>query len=120
MVVSGLPPMGCLPIQMLSRFSRTCLTDQNTDARVYNQKLMNLLPQIQSSLKGSRIMYADIYNPMTEMIQNPRKHGKFVTLIFIHINKTNFNSFIIATKRVILFIFYSKSKYFKEHEIIKV
>ncbi|KAL7597654.1 hypothetical protein Lser_V15G26759 [Lactuca serriola] len=75
MVVSGLPPMGCLPIQMLSRFSRTCLTDQNTDARVYNQKLMNLLPQIQSSLKGSRIMYADIYNPMTEMIRNPRKHG---------------------------------------------
>ncbi|CAH1418062.1 unnamed protein product [Lactuca virosa] len=75
MVVSGLPPMGCLPIQMLSRFSRTCLTDQNTDARIYNQKLMNLLPQIQSSLKGSRIMYTDIYTPMMEMIRNPRKHG---------------------------------------------
>ncbi|CAI9260010.1 unnamed protein product [Lactuca saligna] len=74
MVVSGLPPMGCLPIQMLSRFSRTYLMHQNTNARVYNQKLMNLLPHIQSSLKGSQIMYTDIYTPMMEMIRNPRKH----------------------------------------------
>nr|KAJ0194384.1 hypothetical protein LSAT_V11C800452090 [Lactuca sativa] len=73
MVVSGLPPMRCLPIQMLSRFSRTCLTDQDTDARVYNLKFMKALPQIQSSLKESRIMYTDIYTPMTEMIRNPRK-----------------------------------------------
>ncbi|KAL8213932.1 hypothetical protein R6Q57_003381 [Mikania cordata] len=75
MVVTGLPPMGCLPIQMASRFTRSCLREQNYDARIYNQKLMKLLPKIQSSLKGSLIMYADVYNPMKDMIQNPQKHG---------------------------------------------
>ncbi|KAI3742567.1 hypothetical protein L1987_60253 [Smallanthus sonchifolius] len=76
MVVSGLPPMGCLPIQMASRFTRNCLKEQNFDARIYNQKLIKMLHQIQSSLAGSRIMYADIYSPMMEMIQHPQKHGK--------------------------------------------
>ncbi|KAF5782233.1 putative triacylglycerol lipase [Helianthus annuus] len=75
MVVSGLPPMGCLPIQMASRFTRTCLKEQNFDARIYNQKLKKMLPRIQSSLAGSRIMYADIYTPLMEMIHNPQNYG---------------------------------------------
>ncbi|CAI9302935.1 unnamed protein product [Lactuca saligna] len=84
MVVSGLPPMGCLPIQMLSRFSGTCLMHQNTDARVYNQKLMNLLPHIQSSLKGSQIMYTNIYTTTMKMIRNPRKHDAGIMSPFEH------------------------------------
>ncbi|XP_076956563.1 GDSL esterase/lipase At2g31550-like [Bidens hawaiensis] len=75
MVISGLPPMGCLPIQMSSRFTRNCLKEQNFEARIYNHKLKKLLPKIQSSLPGSQIIYADVYTPMREMIQNPRKHG---------------------------------------------
>ncbi|XP_076886515.1 GDSL esterase/lipase At2g30310-like [Bidens hawaiensis] len=74
-VVSGLPPLGCLPIQMASRFTRNCIKKQNFDARTYNKKLKKLLPQIQTSLPGSRIMYSDIYNPMMEMIRHPKKHG---------------------------------------------
>nr|GEX93188.1 lipase, GDSL domain-containing protein [Tanacetum cinerariifolium] len=80
-VVSGLPPMGCLPIQMASRFTRTCIKDQNADARNYNNKLMNLLPQMQSTLAGSRIIYTDIYSPLMEMIRNPRKYGFTVTKV---------------------------------------
>ncbi|KAK9069091.1 hypothetical protein SSX86_013207 [Deinandra increscens subsp. villosa] len=74
-LVSGLPPMGCIPIQMASRFTRDCIKDQNFDARIYNKKLVKLLTKIQSSLQGSRILYADIYNPTIEMIQNPQNYG---------------------------------------------
>ncbi|XP_071685605.1 GDSL esterase/lipase At2g30220-like [Rutidosis leptorrhynchoides] len=75
MVVSGLPPMGCLPIQMASRFTRRCIKDQNFDARIYNQKLKKLLPQLQSSLNRSMIIYTNIYAPVMDMIRNPQKHG---------------------------------------------
>ncbi|KAM7256086.1 hypothetical protein ACFE04_011827 [Oxalis oulophora] len=77
-VVLGLPPIGCLPIQMTIKLKipiRTCLEDQNSDARAYNNKLTNMLPRIQAQLHGSKLFYADIYKPVIELIQNPAKHG---------------------------------------------
>ncbi|KAM7260224.1 hypothetical protein ACFE04_015965 [Oxalis oulophora] len=54
---------------------RTCLEDQNSDARAYNNKLTNMLPRIQAQLHGSKLFYSDIYKPVIELIQNPAKHG---------------------------------------------
>ncbi|XVE80964.1 hypothetical protein DITRI_Ditri15bG0024000 [Diplodiscus trichospermus] len=58
-VVAGLPPLGCLPIQMTFRLevspNRKCLDDQNTDSQYYNRRLVKLLPKIQSKQKGSKI-----------------------------------------------------------------
>ncbi|XP_048636768.1 GDSL esterase/lipase At2g31550-like isoform X1 [Brassica napus] len=76
--IAGLPPIGCLPIQMTAKFRnifRFCLEQENKDSVVYNQKLQKLLPQIQSSHTGSKIFYADIYNPIFDMMQNPSKYG---------------------------------------------
>ncbi|KAJ9565187.1 hypothetical protein OSB04_001153 [Centaurea solstitialis] len=79
LIITGLPPIGCLPIQITARFkgqfNRACVEEQNVDARAYNRKLIELLPRIQTSLKGTRIFYADIYNPIMDMIKNPEKHG---------------------------------------------
>ncbi|VFQ71786.1 unnamed protein product [Cuscuta campestris] len=76
-LVTGLPPMGCLPIQMTARslLLRTCLEEENLDAQIYNAKLVRLLPRIQESLPGSTILYSDAYNPMMELINNPQRHG---------------------------------------------
>ncbi|KAI3410809.1 Lipase_GDSL domain-containing protein, partial [Psidium guajava] len=77
--VAGLPPVGCLPIQMTAKFKnpedRKCVEDENIDARRYNNKLANLLPQIQSVLPKSKIAYADVYEPMIDMINHPHKYG---------------------------------------------
>ncbi|KAF8018753.1 hypothetical protein BT93_H3605 [Corymbia citriodora subsp. variegata] len=77
--VTGLPPVGCLPIQMAAKFKnpedRKCLEDENLHARIYNHKLANLLPQIQSVLPKSKIAYADVYQPMIDMINHPWKYG---------------------------------------------
>ncbi|KAJ6693399.1 hypothetical protein OIU85_004194 [Salix viminalis] len=67
MAIAGLPPIGCLSIQIVTRYGSSgnlaCLEDQNSDCQTYNKKLKRLLTQLQPSLPGSRIIYADIYDP---------------------------------------------------------
>ncbi|KAJ0101377.1 hypothetical protein Patl1_06027 [Pistacia atlantica] len=84
MVIAGLPPIGCLPIQMTAKFenpfARICLKDQNSDAQSYNYKLAKLLSQLQSLLPKSKIIYADIYRPLIDMIDHPKKYGMTMVL----------------------------------------
>ncbi|KAM7261060.1 hypothetical protein ACFE04_026535 [Oxalis oulophora] len=79
LVVAGLPPIGCMPFQMTTKLhvplAGTCLEDQNLDAKAYNNMLISLLPQMEAKLKGSRFLYADIYKPLIDMIQNPERYG---------------------------------------------
>ncbi|KAK2982756.1 hypothetical protein RJ640_025172, partial [Escallonia rubra] len=75
-VVSGLPPIGCLPIQMTTKsILRNCVRSQNSDSLLYNDKLVKVLPRLQASLPGSRILYADVYKPLMDMINNPGRYG---------------------------------------------
>ncbi|XP_004253387.3 GDSL esterase/lipase At2g31540-like [Solanum lycopersicum] len=76
-IVNGLPPIGCLPMQITAKspFFRSCINEENSDAEIYNQKLQDLLIQLQSHLPGSKILYADTYNLISELIHNPRLHG---------------------------------------------
>ncbi|CAL2263370.1 unnamed protein product [Prunus armeniaca] len=78
-VIAGLPPIGCLPIQITAKSenpkNRRCVDNENSDAQIYNQKLAKLLPKIQSLFPGSKIVYADVYEPLTDMINNPQKFG---------------------------------------------
>ncbi|KAJ6379132.1 hypothetical protein OIU76_015861 [Salix suchowensis] len=43
MAIAGLPPIGCLPIQIVTRYGSsenlTCLEDQNSDCQTYNKNL---------------------------------------------------------------------------------
>ncbi|PON77980.1 Lipase [Parasponia andersonii] len=75
--VSGLPPVGCLPIQRSIQFwsDRRCIEDQNLGAKMYNHKLAMALPKIQANLPGSKVVYADIYTPLFDMINHPKKYG---------------------------------------------
>ncbi|KAM3339187.1 hypothetical protein P3S68_031273 [Capsicum galapagoense] len=78
-IVSGLPPIGCLPIQMTEKspLHRTCIEKENSDSQSYNKKLEELLPYLQAQLPGSKILYADIYTPLSDFINNPHDYGKF-------------------------------------------
>ncbi|KAK8593179.1 hypothetical protein V6N13_043216 [Hibiscus sabdariffa] len=78
-IVVGLPPIGCLPLQMTFRLenprNRHCLEDQNSYARSYNKKLVRLLPEIQAKLPTSKLVYADAYQPLMNMINHPEQYG---------------------------------------------
>ncbi|KAL8055886.1 hypothetical protein ABFX02_04G084200 [Erythranthe guttata] len=78
MVVSGLPPIGCLPIQITTKspILRSCSRKENADAQSYNHKLeKQLLPQLEAELPRSKIVYVDSYNPLMDMINDPHKYG---------------------------------------------
>ncbi|PIA39606.1 hypothetical protein AQUCO_02600214v1 [Aquilegia coerulea] len=81
--ISGLPPIGCLPIQVTAgslvpsthMLQRICVEQQNLDSQSYNAKLQSLISRLQARLPGSRVAYVDIYNPLVDMIHNPHKYG---------------------------------------------
>ncbi|XP_059431122.1 GDSL esterase/lipase At2g30310-like [Corylus avellana] len=79
MIIGGLFPIGCAPIQITASFkdpnNRTCVQEQNLDAQSYNQKLANLIPKVQQSLPGSRLIFSDTYELLYDMINNPQKYG---------------------------------------------
>nr|GMD65003.1 GDSL esterase/lipase At2g40250 [Ipomoea batatas]GME12660.1 GDSL esterase/lipase At2g40250 [Ipomoea batatas] len=87
--LSGLPPVGCLPIQMTLNLSpdnflkRVCVNQQNVDSQAYNTKLQALISRLQGRLKGSKIAYFDAFKPMMDMINNPQKYGE-LKLYLIH------------------------------------
>ena len=85
-MVLGLPPIGCLPVQMTfarqKQNERRCIDKQNSDSQEYNQKLKKSLTDIQSNLTGGVIFYADIYGTILDMATNPQSYGN-VPLSFI-------------------------------------
>ncbi|KAG9439658.1 hypothetical protein H6P81_019823 [Aristolochia fimbriata] len=75
-IVSGLGPIGCVPLQRNINFvDRSCRKKENSDVQVYNSKLQKLLTQLQDSLPGTRFGYADIFNITNDMISYPSKYG---------------------------------------------
>ncbi|KFK36915.1 hypothetical protein AALP_AA4G189300 [Arabis alpina] len=89
--VAGLPPIGCLPVQVtLNGFTslplprifhhRSCTENQNADSRIYNQKLQKLNLRLSKRLRGSKVLYLDIYSPLMGMIKHPHKYGLEETL----------------------------------------
>ncbi|KAH7537592.1 hypothetical protein FEM48_Zijuj03G0109300 [Ziziphus jujuba var. spinosa] len=78
--VAGLPPIGCLPMQVTLRsvehmLGRVCVEQQNNDSRAYNTKLQLSLLKLQVSLHKAKIVYLDAYNVMMDMFTNPHKYG---------------------------------------------
>ncbi|XP_061365125.1 GDSL esterase/lipase At2g30310-like [Gastrolobium bilobum] len=75
--VTGLPPIGCIPIQITANFvmDRKCVEDENSDSELYNRKLEKRLLQIQAMLPGSRVVYTDVYDPLMNLINQPEKYG---------------------------------------------
>ncbi|KAK6133482.1 hypothetical protein DH2020_032775 [Rehmannia glutinosa] len=76
--VVGLPPIGCIPLVITFTSGdawgrRPCTDALSSVALDYNQKLQNMLTDMQNS--SSPIIYADIYEPLNDMIQKPSQFG---------------------------------------------
>uniref|UniRef100_A0A0D9WHI8 GDSL esterase/lipase n=1 Tax=Leersia perrieri TaxID=77586 RepID=A0A0D9WHI8_9ORYZ len=78
MMVSGLPPLGCLPVQKGLRGgmgSGGCITVMNEAAERYNAALQKALSKLEADSPGSKIAYVDVYTPLKDMAENPQKYG---------------------------------------------
>lgn len=78
--VVGLPPIGCIPLQITAKFKnpkdRKCIEKENLDSELYNKKLERLLLHVQATLPGSKVVYADVYSPLANLINQPEKYGE--------------------------------------------
>ncbi|KAG7993256.1 hypothetical protein I3843_02G169700 [Carya illinoinensis] len=72
--VAGLPPIGCVPAQVTIG-SILPISTNFIQRSSYNQQLKALTSSWQSKLQSSRIVYADIYSPIMDMIQNPNNNA---------------------------------------------
>uniref|UniRef100_A0A0E0L3M2 GDSL esterase/lipase n=1 Tax=Oryza punctata TaxID=4537 RepID=A0A0E0L3M2_ORYPU len=77
MMVAGLPPLGCLPVQKSLRGAGSggCVTEQNEAAERYNAALQKALSKLEADSPGAKIAYVDIYTPLKDMAENPKKYG---------------------------------------------
>ncbi|GMN43636.1 hypothetical protein TIFTF001_012851 [Ficus carica] len=98
--VAGLPPMGCLPIVITFNSAnglkqRDCLDSYSSVARIYNKILQNELQLMHHSLAsfGAKISYVDIYEPLMQMIQGPKKFDLLVTVPVLRILEDLFQIF---------------------------
>lgn len=75
--IFGVPPIGCLPFQrtLAGGTLRACADNYNQAAQIYNSKLSAQLDSLGKNLPHSKVVYIDIYNPLINIIQNPRNYG---------------------------------------------
>ncbi|GLJ37440.1 hypothetical protein SUGI_0760730 [Cryptomeria japonica] len=77
-VVYGLPPVGCLPIQKTILKQNTvngCIKHCNQVALSYNKKLNETIKNLQARLPGIKLVYADIYAIILDFVKHPIKYG---------------------------------------------
>ncbi|XP_038898201.1 GDSL esterase/lipase At4g26790-like [Benincasa hispida] len=79
MSIGGLPPMGCLPLERSSRLvfggGGECVDKYNRVARDFNAKLMGLVEMMEEELEGIRIVFANPFDVLYDMIQHPSYFG---------------------------------------------
>ena len=72
-----------------------CIEKINVDTRSYNDKLGNLLPQVQAKLPGIKLVYQDTYGLVMDMINYPQKYGMLFDLQLKCISQIFFVSIVV-------------------------
>ncbi|KAG7597680.1 GDSL lipase/esterase [Arabidopsis suecica] len=73
--ILGTLPLGCLPGARQITGNLICLPNVNYGARVYNEKVANLVNQYSQRLPNGKFVYIDMYNSLLEVINNPSQYG---------------------------------------------
>ncbi|KAJ9153835.1 hypothetical protein P3X46_027236 [Hevea brasiliensis] len=75
--ISGLPPMGCLPLERTTNlFSGShCIEEYNNVARDFNKKLNGMIIELNKELAGIKLVLSNPYDILSQIIQNPSSFG---------------------------------------------
>ncbi|XP_010540540.1 PREDICTED: GDSL esterase/lipase At1g29660-like [Tarenaya hassleriana] len=80
-VLSGVGAIGCCP-NVLARFSpdgKTCVEFINYAVRLFNDKLKSLVDQLNNDLADAKFIYANNYDILQDLLNNPSAYGFNVT-----------------------------------------
>ena len=77
LMVFGLGPMGCIPLQRVLTTSGTggCQARTNKLALSFNKAASKLLNDLSSSLPNASYKFGDAYDVVDDLIKNPSKYG---------------------------------------------
>nr|POE75203.1 gdsl esterase/lipase [Quercus suber] len=75
--LTGLPPMGCLPLERTINIlgQNECLEKFNNVALEFNGKLNGLVKSLNKELPGLRLLSADVYKILDQIIKKPSLYG---------------------------------------------
>ncbi|KAL0306324.1 UNVERIFIED_CONTAM: GDSL esterase/lipase [Sesamum radiatum] len=75
--LTGLPPMGCLPLERTTNLASGggCIDEYNKVAMDFNQQLQALVETLNKELSGLRLVFANPYATLYDIIQNPHSFG---------------------------------------------
>lgn len=74
-MVFGLGPLGCIPLQRVLSISGECKYRANVLSQKFNHAGMRLLTRLSKQLPNSSFIFGDVYDIVYDMISNPEKHG---------------------------------------------
>ncbi|KAI9195194.1 hypothetical protein LWI28_012581 [Acer negundo] len=76
-IVANVGPIGCIPYQrdMNPSAGGSCAALPNQMAQLFNIQLKSLVAELGSSLEGSKLVYADVFRIVEDIIQNYRSYG---------------------------------------------
>lgn len=77
-VIGNVGPIGCIPYQKtINQLNQDqCVELPNKLALKYNGRLKDLLAELNDNLPGSTLVYANVYDLVSELITNYEKYGK--------------------------------------------
>lgn len=79
MSVAGLVPIGCLPLERTANIAENhgCNREYNDVALEFNRKLRNMQLELGRELQLLKLVPADVYDFVSDIIARPSFHGKF-------------------------------------------
>ncbi|XP_026436341.1 GDSL esterase/lipase At1g74460-like [Papaver somniferum] len=75
LVVFGLGPMGCIPLQRVLSTSGGCQVRTNNLALSFNKASGKLVSDLSKSLPNATYQFGDAYDVVADVIANPNKYG---------------------------------------------
>ncbi|KDP25781.1 hypothetical protein JCGZ_22503 [Jatropha curcas] len=75
MVFHGLGPLGCIPSQRVKSKKRGCLKRVNEWVSEFNSKVQKLVTTLNQRLPNAKLLFADTYGDVLDLIDNPTAYG---------------------------------------------
>ncbi|KAL3655299.1 hypothetical protein CASFOL_001085 [Castilleja foliolosa] len=75
LMVFGLGPMGCIPLQRVLSSSGGCQERTNKLALSFNQEASKVATQLSSTLPNATFRFGEAYDVVNDLITNPNQHG---------------------------------------------
>jgi phospholipase/lecithinase/hemolysin len=80
MVFHGLGPLGCIPSQRVKSKKGQCLKQVNEWIQQFNSKVQKLIIKLNHGLPNAKLIFADTYPLVLDLIDNPSDYGKISIL----------------------------------------